>query len=495
MAQAAGTVRNAPSATAAPTATGGQGLRIVPSLSGSETLTNNVQPGTGNSQGDAITQVTAGLHLSEYSGRFRGFVDYALTAIAYAHQSDSNQIQQYLNAQIHSEFIERQGFLDASASISRQSISAFGTQTSDNALLNANSTEVRTLRVTPSYRGQFPGRWSYLATLDYGISRTGAGGVGDSSGGSASLQLDRQQQGRVSLSALAKSSILKYTGTRDTTDDLVSLTANVDVPEANLQVSASAGYERSNVITFTEQSQGTWGAGLHWTPSPRTRLDATYDKRQFGPTHSVSFETRTARTVWSFVSSQQISTIQPSGGTTFHDLYYTLFSTLEPDPAKRSQLVDTYLQLNGISPNGTVPGSFIPRSTTWTNNQTLSGGWVGLRSGFTVSLSSTDSWQANPFTQVGGDLANGQHVHTTGLNANLSHRLTPQSNLNLIGTVTDSRGNDQSPSTRLRTLSLMWSSTPTAHLTVSAEVRRSDFESPISPYYENALIGTVAVSF
>jgi uncharacterized protein (PEP-CTERM system associated) len=471
------------------------GLRIVPYVSASETLTDNYQPGTNPAASDAITQFSAGLTLTGRSGRFDGYIDYALTGIVYARHSESNQRQQSLDARVHSEFIEKQGFLDASASISRQSISAFGTQSADPALINANSTEVRTLRVSPQFRGQMPGLWDYQAMLDYGISRSGAGGVGDSSGTRASLQLNRAQQGRVSLSILGQSSILKYVSTRDTTDDRIDLTSKVDIPEADLQASVSGGYERSNVVTATDQSQATWGFGLNWAPSPRTRFDATYDKRQFGPTHTLNFETRSARTVWRFTSSQAISTIEPNTGTTFYDLYYALFSSLEPDPIKRSQLVSNFLQQNGISANGAVPGSFLPRSTTFSNQQSFSAGWLGVRDTITLTGGVSDHWQADPLAQVGGDLANGQHVYQNTLSLNLSHRLTPQSSLNVIGTVNDSHGSLQSPSTRLKTVYLQWSTVPGWKTTLTATLRHSDFESPVNPYRENAAIVAVTLRF
>lgn len=472
-----------------------QALRIVPSLSASETLTSNVQPGTANSQSDSITQVSGGLSLSGRSGRFNGSVNYALTGIVYARHSESNQHQQSLNAQVHSELIENQAFVDASASISRQSISAFGTQTYDPALINANSTEVRSLQVSPSFRGRLPGLWSYVAAASYGITRSGAGGVADSSTSSTSLQLDRAQQGRLGWSVLAKRSTVKYAATGDTTDTVATLTASLAVPEADLQLSGTGGWERTNVTTASQEGGATWGAALGWTPSPRTRLDASYDKHPFGPSHSVSVETRSARTVWTFSSSQQISTPRPSTGTTFYDLYYTLFSSLEPDPAKRSQLVNTFLLQNGINPNGAVPGGFIPLATTWSNSQSFSAGLVGVRSSITLTAGLSDSWQSNAATQVGGDLANGQHVRAKTLSLNVSHRLTPVSTLNLVGAVSNSYGGQSSQSSTLRTLSLAWSGNPTPHLTMSALVRRSDFTGSTSPYHENALVGTVAVRF
>lgn len=488
----------APATTRAQTTagTGAGALTIVPTASASEMFTDNYNLGYGNPTADAITRLSGGLRMNGKTRRFDGFLTYDLIGIVYARHSEENQTQHELRAQIKSELIDNHGFLDASASISRQAISAFGVQSGDPALINANTTEVRSLRVMPSLRGQLPGLWDYDASLELAASRTGDGGLGDSNAGRASLQFNRSQQGRLSWSLLMQQATLRYTNTRDTNDKRIVATAFYDMPEADLKFSASAGYERSNVTTVDSQADVTLGAGVIWAPSPRTRLDASYDHRQFGRTHSINFEYRSARTVWHFSSSQQVSQIAAGSGTTFFNLYYTQFASVEPDPAKRTQLVNDFLQRNGISSNGTVPGSALPQSTTITNQQTLSFALQGVRSGVTVSASVSDQWQADPLAQVPGDFADGQHVYSQGLSANFSHRLTPQSTLNLVGTLSDSQGSLQSSGdTRLKSLSLVWSNTLSRYVTVSATLRHSSFDSVTNPYRENAAIAALNAQF
>lgn len=473
---------------------------IVPSATITETITDNYNPGVGAPQSDAISQIGVGLHLTSGWRVLDGGVDLGLTRSIYArhpeksHSEQSNQ--QKLNARLRSEFADKQGTISATASISRQAVSAFGVQSADAALINANTTQVRSLEVAPSWRGQIAGLWSYLASATYTTMHTGSGQVGNSSAGTSSLQLDRARQGRLSWSLLLQRSVNRYTATPHTSSGRAQLSANADVPEADLKLTANAGYEHSNLTTSDDAGGKTWGGGAVWTPSPRTRLNAQYEKRQFGDTRSANFEFRTARTVWNFTSSLGVASNAPASRTTFFDLYYAVFASAEPDPVKRTQLVNKFLQDNGISPSGAIPGSFLPRSTTFSNQHTLSFALQGVRSGLTASATSSESWQANASSALGGDLANGQHVYQNGLSLNLSHRLTPQSSLNLIGTVSDSHGSLSSgASSKLRTLNLSWSGELSRRVVATAALRHSNFANDTAPYRENAAIATLTFRY
>lgn len=473
---------------------------IVPYATISETITDNFNPGVGTPESDAITQVTAGLRLTSGWRSLDGGIDFGFTRSIYARHPEQNNStqsnQQKLNARFQSEFADKQGMISASASIGRQAVSAFAVQSSDPALINANTTQVRSFEIAPSWRGRIVDLWSYQATAAYSTTRTGSSTAGNSSTITATLRLDRAQQGRLAWSALLQRSVGSYSSAPDTLDSRIQITATADVPEADIRLSVNGGRERTNVTSSDNQDGTTWGGGLAWTPSPRTRLNAQYERRQFGNTRSVNFEFRSARTVWNLTSSQGISSGGLGKGTTFFDLYFALFASVEPDPAKRTQLVNAFLQQNGISANGTIPGSFLPRSTTFSNQHALSLALQGVRSGMTASATRSESWQADASSALGGDLANGQHVYQNGLSLNLSHRLTPQSSLNLVGALSDSHGTSStSDSSKLRTLTLSWSGELSRHAVATASLRHSSFASPTNPYRENAAIATLTFRY
>jgi len=62
------------------------------------------------------------------------------------------------------------------------------------------------------------------------------------------------------------------------------------VPDIDWRFSVNGGREESNVGTPAKQGYSNYGAGLQWTPSPRTRLVLQADERYFGRSHSATFE-------------------------------------------------------------------------------------------------------------------------------------------------------------------------------------------------------------
>lgn len=471
-------------------------LRLVPIASATETLTNNYRPGFTAQEADSITQIGAGFSLTGSSRRMTTSVNYLLSQFLYARHHADNQHQQSLNGSAHLEWLESHGFLDVTAAIARQSISAFGTQTSDSALVNGNSTESRSLRIAPSLRGRLVELWNYEADVDGTLTRTGASGVGNTASGQVAIKLNRAQLGRLSWSLVAQRAMQGYQQTRHTFDGQVYGSGQLDLPEADLKVSAHAGRQNTNVATANSTGSATWGVGLNWTPSQRTHVDAQFGHQQYGATHSVSADYRTARTVWHMASSQAISAGIPTSATTTNfNLFFDLFAAQEPDPVKRTQLVNAYLQQNGINPNGAVQGSFITRSTTQSNLQLLSFALQGIRSALTVSALFSDNWQLDPTVQLNDNLANGQHVRQRGLNANLSHRLTPSSALNLTGAYNVSNGSASQGSSTLKSVTLGWTGQPSRHATVTASARHSSSGGSQASYSENAAIVALNLHF
>lgn len=130
---------------------------IVPRISLTETLTDNgrLSASRGASGSEQITQITPGIRIQGESARLKGYLDYGLSQIYYAQHSSANKTQNF-NAFGTLEAVEDWLFLDAGGNISQASISAFGTQSSSNASINANSTETSSFRLSPYTRGVFP---------------------------------------------------------------------------------------------------------------------------------------------------------------------------------------------------------------------------------------------------------------------------------------------------------------------------------------------------
>ena len=173
---------------------GGRNFSIVPSLSLSETLTDNSRLTSTDKQTDLVTQVTPGIRITSNGGRVKGFLDYSLTGLAYARSSSSNEFQSSLNSVVKVEAIENWAFVDATANISQQSVSAYGTRSTDSTLVNSNRTEVRTLTLSPYLTGKLASFADYDVRLTQNWTRNSATSEADNSSTLATLKSRRRQR-------------------------------------------------------------------------------------------------------------------------------------------------------------------------------------------------------------------------------------------------------------------------------------------------------------
>ena len=472
-------------------------LTWVPTVSVSQTVTDNYRPGLTAREADAITQVSGGIRLSSRSRRFNGSVDASLMEILFARHGSENALHKALNALFHSEIVDDHGFVDLSANVSRQNISALGNVTSDPALVNRNTTEVRSYLLAPSWRGRLAGDIRYDIGLRQGASHTSSSGAANSSNSGASVRASHDGRSRFGWTVLADHSNLGYSTSRSTSTDRLVGTGTANLPEADLKLSLSAGREFSNLSTAQRQASTTWGLGAEWTPSNRTHLNAAYDHRPFGHTHQFSFEHRMQRSILRLSSGRSVNTgtqANNAGVGTVYDLLFAQFASIEPDPAKRALLVTSFLQQNGISPDSPIPAAFQTAAASQVDRNELSLAVEGVRDTITGSIFRANTSRIDKAATVNDDLANGQRIVQSGLTLNLAHRLTPESSLNLLGTVSNSRGSLVAQSTRLRSMSLQWIGRTGRYASVSATLRHTDSQAAMS-YSENAAIATLNVLF
>jgi len=482
-----------------PEGAGGRGFSVVPTFALTETVTNNALLSSNDRRSDLITQVTPGIRMNSTGGRFRGFLDYSLTGIAYARHSSNNEFQNALNSAISVEAIEKSVFVDVSANISQQVISAYGTRSTDSALINGNRTEVRTFSVSPYATGRLAGIADYEARFKLDWTRNSTTEASNSNSSLAALRVTGDSDGhRVSWSADASHQAYEYSAGRRTEDDRVRGVLYFPV-NPQLRVSLIAGVESSNLSTLDKETQSTPGAGIDWSPTERTRLSGQYEKRFFGSSHSLTFEHRTPRTAWRFSDVQDIVTNfgQPATGQlgTAYDLFFTQFASLQPDPVLRADLVDQFLRTRGIAPTAQVfPGS-LAQSPTRERRQDISFALLGIRDTITVAGSQTRGIRVDPLSTAVDDFANNNLVRQRGLSLSLAHLVTPVAALNLTTSVDRTSGSTAAQATTLRSVRLYWTDQLGPRGGYSLEIRHSTFSSSSNPYSETGAIATLAVRF
>ena len=473
-------------------------LSVVPRVSITETLTNNVGLSSVNPQSDLVTEISPGIRIDSQGRRLKGYLDYSLDKITYAQNSSSNQYQRALNTAGTLEAIDNWAYIDFSGSISRQAVSAFGTPSISNTSLNSNQTEVSSYRISPYVRGRLGDLASYEARYSRAITSSAAGGFGNvsSTDGSAKISGDSAIRG-LGWSADASQQKFDYSASLPVEADRFTVGPSYAITP-QLRVSANFGRERNNYTTVDKQSYGNNGFAVNWTPSALTTLSASREHRSFGDSHNLSFEHRTGRTVWKFTDSKDILQTPNQLGVvslgSIYDLLFSQFASIEPNPAARAQLVNAFLQANGLSPNATAVSSFLTSAVSLQRSQNLSFALLGVRDTITFMATRLENSPLNASSTASNSLTNSLFVNQRGFSVNYTHRLTPDYSLGILASQQNASGLSGVQGTKLRLLNLNVTGRVGKQTTASVGVRRV-VSSGAAPYTETAAFGTLIMQF
>ncbi len=471
---------------------------LTPHVDVRETLTDNVRLTSANRKASAVTEATAGLRAMRYGGRFNGFIDYALTGRVQTHGSPQDDISQSLNAFANAELIDQRMFVDVRGVIAQQAISAFGTQSLDSSVSNANRTETRSFSVSPYWVGSLAGAADYEVRLDHSIIDTSSNLATDASTTTALARIGGGNPIGFGWSADAMHVSADYTAGRRTKDQrLRGVLTYAVTPQFNAGV--IVGREENNYESVEMRSHDTGGVQFNWLPSERTTLTGNYESRFFGHSHALNFVHRTGRTIWTFTDSRNISTNANQAGTaalgSAYDLFFQQFASREPDPVKRDALVRQFLQDSGLAPNAVIVGGFLASAATVQRLQALSVGLRGVRTTITLHLTQSSSARLDSIVTAVDDLTNSSRVHQRGLHVDVAHRLTPLSSINLVVSTQRTQGDLNSQESTLNSLVTTWSTRTGPRSTLSAGARWVDFDSTTQPYVERALFANLRLQF
>lgn len=475
-----------------------RGFSISTSVSVSETATDNATLSSGK-RSDFITQVTPAISIRSNAGRVQGFVKYSLSALHYARGTGSSTIQHALDSAIKAEAIDNFAFVDASASVSRQNISPLGTQSPDSSLRTDNQTEVSTVSVSPYLRGRLAGFAAYEARLNYAITRTGIDSIGNSKSGGGSLHLGSDQgQSRLGWSLDGYSQTLDFNeGRRTETRRGVATLIYTPVPD--IRVSLRGGREYNNILSTELQGSTTYGGGLRWTPSERTNVSAQFDRRYFGNAHSVTFEHRTPQTVWAYVNSRDASS-DPTAASraplfTQFNLIYLQLTSKYPDPLERARQTLIQLQTLGVNPFAVAPSGFLTSAVSLRRNQSVSFGYLGLRTTLVVSAQQSDTQRLDELSSATDSLFNNNAIRQRGLSLGASHRMTPITTVSLNVGLTRNTNLVSGSKVALVSFTGGYGEQIGARTFVSLAARRSISGGDASGYNESALTATLTMQF
>ncbi len=468
-----------------------------PTVSVTQTFSDNPDLRAVGPLADSITRLTLGLSLRANTGQTRGFLDYSLSGLVYARGSGRNALQNQLNALLSADWLDKRAHLDASGVIGRSAISAFSAQPDGSANVGSNTTEQRSVRLAPSWKGPLGNDLRFTTGLVLQANDVKDSAVGDYTSASASVHLEPARVGRLSWSADMSHVTSHYKAGRTTDNDRIyaSLLARLD--ELDLRLNANVGIESTNLTSASRQRFDTWGLGAEWVPSPRTRVVLDYGQRFFGKSYGLTLEHRTPLTVWRFTDSRSLSL--GNGGATLrgtaYDLFFAQFASTEPDPVKRADLVNGFLRSNGIDPQTSLNLDFLRSATTVQDRQDLSVAWRGVRDTLMLMFTRTGTRRIDDGNVVFGDLALSNDIQQQGISIDWSHRLTPQSSVNLLVSQQRGQGQQANQDSWQRQYLMQYLLTPTAKSNLVVGLRHGQYRRVGLSYAENAVYATYGLRF
>lgn len=423
-----------------------QTWRVTPSISLTETYTDNVDLAPSDrKRSDFITTVTPGLQIhSSGGGRVKLNLDFRTqNNLVQANNSNRNDTLNFLNAVANVEAVDNWLFVDASASISQRAISAFGAQPTTASTLNSNRSETTSVSLSPYIRGRFGSTADYQ--LRYTLSASGA--RGNQSADSEVSELTGSLTGRpapTGFSWAASGSTQTVRNDAGTASEVRRFQGSlIRQWDPTFQTSASAGIESNNFAGSSDESSATYGAGFQWQPSPRTQVSGTKGKRPFGNSHAFSLSYRTPLSVWQYTDSKDITflpnQLSLGRGTAFELLFDALASRF-PDPILRAREVERQLAQSGIPRDlALVTGFLTPRVFVQRSRQ-ASVAILGKRNTLTLTAVLSDSNALSTGSGVPDDFSLASEVQQRSISAALAHRLSPLSSVNLLVQQTHSTG-------------------------------------------------------
>lgn len=476
-----------------------QAVSVSARVSVTETMTNNAALSSTAAKSDQITEVSPGIHLDINGARLKTYLDYSLTHIDYAQGTSGNHNQNALNTFGTLTAVDNWAFLDFSGNISQQTISAFGTQSTNNTNINANRTEVASYNLSPYVKGHLGDDVNYEARVSRAVSSSDNAAVSNTATTNSVVKVSNASAFRsLGWTTDLSRQQASYSTGRTTEANIYSVGLTYKVTP-QVKLSATTGQESNNYTSLDKQNYSTHSVGLDWSPSELTKLSALTGKRSFGNTHNVSFEHRSARTVWRFSDSKDVSTNPNQNGTgvvgNLYDLFYSQLEGSGLSAADRAQRVNALLQLYGLNANTPVVSSFLTSAISVQRSQNLSLALLGIRDTVTFMLTRTENNRLDTVTSALDNLSNGATVIQNGFNINYSHRLTPDYSLGVLLSRQNTSGTTAADETTLKSFNVNVTGKVGKKTAASLGLRHVVSDNAANPYTENAVTGNLNVQF
>ncbi|QOY94687.1 TIGR03016 family PEP-CTERM system-associated outer membrane protein [Massilia sp. UMI-21] len=415
--------------------------RIQPTISVTETFTDNVsRQDDARAHSQFVTDLNPGLTLFGRSRRFQLAASGQVHQFAYSRGGMPNTADRSYGYALdgRGELVEDFLFVDASASSSPESISAFGEQGGRLYSLG-NRTQVKTWRISPRLEQRF----GHAAHLSVRYTRDSVDSDRSAFGDSSSDNLSASLASGKSFDTLGWGlSYMRQDLDNEVSGESSSENANGSLRYAlnkRLWLTGRIGYDRYDYQSMGGRTEGrSWSGGFDWTPSQRTRLNAEIGRHYYGQTGKLLALHRSRHTVWNISYDDLITTsrqqfLLPSTIDTAA-LLDSLFSATITDPVLRQQAVADYIQLTGLPPSLADSINFL--SNRYLREKRLQGSvaYAKGRSRAVLSVYRTErvalSDQQSDSELLGSQLSSlNDNVRQKGVSLNYDYRLNSRTSI------------------------------------------------------------------
>jgi uncharacterized protein (PEP-CTERM system associated) len=374
-------------------------LRVTPTLSGELTWTNNVElVPSDQRESDFIFVLTPGASVDHSTARtlLRGSV--SLPIRIHARTGDEhNDIAPAVDLFGRAEIVKDFFFIESDAKIQQTYRDPFGARPQGLVGDTANRYEARSYRVTPYIQGEIGGSTTYSAHwynlwTNSDLSATAGETIYTNT---LRGQIDRAPAPFGWGADVERTEYDFPDQDRAQTIELARLRGAWQ-PDPQFRVFVSGGYERQR-LPLSDDDGAIYGLGVSWRPTPRTALDASWEHRFFGASYGLSFNHRTALTVWSVQAARNITSYPEQlaripAGVFVPGLLNEIFLPRIPDPATRARFIADYIQQRALPIFLSEPLAVFGQRITLQESASASLGLIGARNTlfFSVYRSKTE---------------------------------------------------------------------------------------------------------
>jgi uncharacterized protein (PEP-CTERM system associated) len=413
-------------------------VRLVPSIAGQITFTDNVElQSDSERQSDVIFELRPALGIEYNAPRLKLNGTLAASIFLYAETGErNNQAVPEVDLQGEAEVVKDFFFIEATANVRQTFINPFGAQPISPANVTDNQTTAQTYRVSPYIQGEIGSNVRYLVRDDNiwtTLSETQEAQAGDAYSNLFRATIDRVPTPLGWGFDVERNDYQFEDRSRTQRRELARARGSYS-PGPQLFLFMSAGYEKSR-LPLADTEDSIYGVGFRWLPNERTELAAQWEHRFFGDSYLVDFNYRGPLSVWSVHASRNITTYPEQvafliPGISVFALLNAQLTNRIADPLARARFVQEFMQNRGLPAVVADPLSLFVQTTYIQEDARVSYGIIGVRNSIVFNIYRT---KAEP---VGGEAAAippvlGGFNNNTQVGGGIawSNSLTPATNL------------------------------------------------------------------